>query len=80
MEQKYIISERSYKETISEVRSVRTFIEQQYKEVSVRPHEAAALLEAGKKVYQREVENSRGGKFMAYFIHVSLADLIKIAK
>lgn len=80
MEQKYIISERSYKETISEVRSVRNLIERQYKEVSVRPHEAAALLEAGKKVYQREVENNRGGKFMAYFIHVSLADLIKIAE
>lgn len=80
MEQKYIISERSFKETISEVRSVRNPIERQYKEVSVRPHEAAALLEAGKKVYQREVENSRGGKFMAYFIHVSLADLIKIAE
>ena len=80
MKENYIISERSFKETISEVRSVRNLIEHQYKEVSVRPHEAMNLLEAGKKVYQREIENSRGGKFMAYFIRVRFTDLIKIAE
>lgn len=78
--EKYIISEKFTKETISEVRAVKDIMNVQYKEISVRPHEAVALIKEGKKVYQREIENKYGNKFNIFFIRVSFKELVNIAE